>query len=299
MRFYPRTLSYIIYRYQFSLCEGSAIELLANVEDEYTIEKACTIDTKGFAFNYTVANDFKATVENGVITVVAKVSRKIYVKNDLGYTNTYIYAYNSANTEFPFGAWPGAKLSTKETINGNEFFVYTVPAELDETTFNVIFNDNASSETASKQVTFDADKAYRLSVCGAIDVDPKNTATFGYRVYVWNKNNRSGNDAPTLYIWDLSDGNKTLNGDWPGTKVTNTVTYKHKGGNRTYNYFIMPTTTYGHNIGVIASKEGNNKTGDLKRTLNCDLYVGYWFNSSSSYGFWGNGTAPFTNPFFD
>ena len=49
---------------------GSTIELLDNIDGEYTIEKACTIDTKGFAFNYTVATGFRATKNENIITVV-------------------------------------------------------------------------------------------------------------------------------------------------------------------------------------------------------------------------------------
>ena len=71
--FTPRTLSYIIYRYQFSLCEGSTIELLANVEGEYTIEKACTIVTNGKTITVEAGTDFNMASADGKYTFTAKV----------------------------------------------------------------------------------------------------------------------------------------------------------------------------------------------------------------------------------
>lgn len=74
MRFYPpRTLSYIIYRYQFSLCEGSTIELLDNIDDEYTIEKACTIVTNGKTITVKAGTDFNMAFADGKYTFTAKV----------------------------------------------------------------------------------------------------------------------------------------------------------------------------------------------------------------------------------
>ena len=69
----PRTLSYIIYRYQFSLCEGSTIELLDNIDGEYTIEKACTIVTNGKTITVKAGTDFNMAFADNTYTFTAKV----------------------------------------------------------------------------------------------------------------------------------------------------------------------------------------------------------------------------------
>lgn len=46
---------------------------MADIEGTVTISKAVTIDTKGFAFNYTVATGFHATKNGNIITVVELV----------------------------------------------------------------------------------------------------------------------------------------------------------------------------------------------------------------------------------
>lgn len=81
----PRTLSYIIYRYQFSLCEGSAIELLADIESEdiITINKNITINGNGKTINSTatrainIATEGEVTIKN--LIVVAKGERAVNV----------------------------------------------------------------------------------------------------------------------------------------------------------------------------------------------------------------------------
>ena len=87
MRFYPppRTLSYIIYRYQFSLCEGSTIELLADIESEaiITISKNITIDGNGKTINSTAARAINIATEGEVtiknLIVVATGERAVNV----------------------------------------------------------------------------------------------------------------------------------------------------------------------------------------------------------------------------
>lgn len=231
----------------------------------------------------------------------APATYKVSALNDLGWTNVYAYVFDKATGTAIGTAWPGKKITTTEIVDGRTYSYVELGREYFGKEVGVVFNDGASSASQTADKVFNlwtqADYYVRLSAQGAIDIDPMDVNTFKYSIYVWNQKNTT--TKPNIFAFDKDNGEAAVFIGWPGKQLTNTCTYKHKGGDRKYYYVEIPTTVYGHNIGVIASKNGSNQTADLVQVANRDMYVGFWYDSSSAYGFWGNGSATFSNPNFN
>ena len=148
-------------------------------------------------------------------------------------------------------------------------------------------------------VSLNEDVYYRLSARGAIEVDPNDVKTFGYAIYVFDQ--KSKNAAPNLYAWN--DNNAWKNqyggnfGSWPGVAFKEDCYYQPADGQnwKHYYYYEIPPALYGKSFKFIVNKTG--QTEDISITsLSSDLYVGYWYDSTSSNGFWVNPdkTTPIT-----
>ena len=111
---------------------GSTIELLANVEGEYTIEKACTIVTNGKTITVEAGTDFNMASADGKYTFTAKV----YVAQ-VGTTRyeTWAEAYAAGNEITLLADIDGTVTLDKAcTINTNgKNFDYTVATGFRET----------------------------------------------------------------------------------------------------------------------------------------------------------------------
>ncbi len=268
---------------------GATITLLADA----TVNEPCVINENG---NTLTLGEFLVKVSNGDGTVTVKdQTYKVYILNDLNYTDVYVYYFGAiANS------WPGVKTTNSEIIDGRTYKYHEFKAkEVHGKELGFVFNDGKSSasQVADKKLIMDGDKYVRLSAQGAIDIDPMDVTTFKYSIYVWNQKNTT--TKPHIYAFDKTNSDAAIFKTWPGTQLSQTCTYKHNGGDRKYYYIEIPTNVYGRNIGVIASNNGNKQTADLIQTANRDMYIGFWYDSASSYGFWGNGSATFSNPNFN
>ena len=62
---------------------------------------------------------------------------------------------------------------------------------------------------------------------------------------------------------------------------------------RHYYYYEIPTNLYNTTFNYIVSKKG--QTPDLtSKSVNGDLYVGYWYNNANDNGFWVDNASPTT-----
>lgn len=95
---------------------------MAPINDATTLDKACTIDTKGFAFNYTVATGFRATKNENIITVV-KLEASVW---------TIIGDHNS---------W---------TVGDTETVMYKTSTDNVFVAYNVTFSDTTKAQGDSK-----------------------------------------------------------------------------------------------------------------------------------------------------
>ena len=140
-------------------------------------------------------------------------------------------------------------------------------------------------------MTVNGDIYYRLSARGAIEVDPNDEKTFGYAIYVFDQ--KSKNVAPNLYAWNDNNAWNTQYGGnfggWPGVAFKSDCYYVPADGQnwKHYYYYEIPTALYGNSFKFIVNKK--EQTRDLSVTkLAGDMYVGYWYDSESSNGFWAN-----------
>ena len=80
-----------------------------------------------------------------VYTPVEKKSFTVYLlKSSTSWTNVNIYAWYNKDTQL-VGAWPGVAMSEK-TVDGYDYFYYTIELAYNITSVNVIFN-NGSEQT--------------------------------------------------------------------------------------------------------------------------------------------------------
>ena len=185
---------------------------------------------------------------------------------------------------------------TSVNVSGRSYFKASVPYK---TTANIKFNSGGTTGSYWKvqigddneKVTIGSNKYYRISPRGPIEIDPANEATFGYSIFVFDQ--KSKNVAPNLYVWEDGDAFKTLyNGNfasWPGVAFKNDCYYQPANGVnwKHYYFYEIPTSLYGKSFKFIVNKTG--QTADqLVTKLAGDLYVGYWYDSATSNGFWVN-----------
>ena len=73
---------------------------------------------------------------------------KLYLNNEDDWDKVFVYAWDAAD-EKPLGNWPGTEMTEKETVEGVEYFVYTLSSELNGKTINFLFNNgNNGKQTA-------------------------------------------------------------------------------------------------------------------------------------------------------
>lgn len=82
-----------------------------------------------------------------LMAIVSAQAAKVYLKIGEGRvtaeSNLAVWAWDDSN-KFCTNGWPGDKLTEKETIEGADYFVYTVNTE---GSYNIIFNNNEKENT--------------------------------------------------------------------------------------------------------------------------------------------------------
>lgn len=93
-----------------------------------------------------------------------KPEYKVYVyKYNTEWSNVYMYMWDDLETLI-LGAWPGSTAAAKETINGYEYMVWTIPTEHNGKTVSMILNNNSGTQTADFNFgVVDADKYVLLN----------------------------------------------------------------------------------------------------------------------------------------
>ena len=209
-----------------------------------------------------------------------KVNVYVMVK-DLGWTSVYHVDGNTAT-----------KMTETTTVAGHTFYSMEVTAGAT----NLVFRNTSTASSSGFKVetgdiTIKEETYFRLSPRGAIKIDPNDVTTFGYAIYVFDQ--KSKNVAPNLYVWDDNSAfNNVYGGNfagWPGIAFKNQCYYTPANNQnwKHYYYYDIPTALYGKGFKFVVNKTG--QSSDLVVTkLASDLYVGYWYDSTSSNGFWTN-----------
>lgn len=181
-----------------------------------------------------------------LMAIVSAQAAKVYLKIGEGQvtaeSNLAVWAWDDSN-KFCTNGWPGDKLTEKETIEGADYFVYTVNTE---GSYNILFNNNQSSGTKQtkdiKGITGDCtfvlnnewdgeNWSYTKTegAPGAVTPEPVETYTVQLRgaKYSW------GTDAPAFtynketgeYVYEETETAK-LAGDFKIT-IVDTNTWLH------------------------------------------------------------------------
>ena len=182
-----------------------------------------------------------------LMAIVSAQAAKVYLKIGEGRvtaeSNLAVWVWEGKNN-FCTNGWPGDKLTEKETIEGADYFVYTVNTE---SSYNILFNNNQSSGTKQtkdiKGITGDCtfvlnnewdgeNWSYTKTegAPGAVTPEPVETYTVQLRgaKYSW------GTDAPTF----------TYNKETGEYVYEETVTAKLAGD---FKITIVDTNTWLHN----------------------------------------------------
>ena len=181
-----------------------------------------------------------------LMAIVSAQAAKVYLKIGEGRvtaeSNLAVWAWDDSN-KFCTNGWPGDKLTEKETIEGADYFVYTVNTE---GSYNILFNNNQSRGTKQtkdiKGITGDCtfvlnnewdgeNWSYTKTegAPGAVTPEPVETYTVQLRgaKYSW------GTDAPAFtynketgeYVYEETETAK-LAGDFKIT-IVDTNTWLH------------------------------------------------------------------------
>lgn len=196
--------------------------------------------------NLTIMKKLTFTLLFALMAIVSAQAAKVYLKIGEGRvtaeSNLAVWVWEGKNN-FCTNGWPGDKLTEKETIEGADYFVYTVNTE---GSYNILFNNNQSSGTKQtkdiKGITGDCtfvlnnewdgeNWSYTKTegAPGAVTPEPVETYTVQLRgaKYSW------GTDAPAFtynketgeYVYEETETAK-LAGDFKIT-IVDTNTWLH------------------------------------------------------------------------
>lgn len=176
-----------------------------------------------------------------LMAIVSAQAAKVYLKIGEGQvtaeSNLAVWAWDDSN-KFCTNGWPGDKLTEKETIEGADYFVYTVNTD---GLYNILFNNNQSRGTKQTKdikgiigdCTFVLNADWNFTKTegapGAVTPEPVETYTVQLRgaKYSW------GTDAPAFtynketgeYVYEETETAK-LAGDFKIT-IVDTNTWLH------------------------------------------------------------------------
>ena len=133
-------------------------------ETTYTFEVYAACAEENLVSNTT---SYEITTEAEPIVV----TYNIYLKNEDNWDEVYFYAWG----EYATAAWPGEAM-TKTTVEGEEYYVYNLPAEANGKTLSFLFNNNNNGKQTADITGVVADKDYFYTNY----VEPAVTETYLY-----------------------------------------------------------------------------------------------------------------------
>ena len=169
----------------------------------------------------------------------------IYVQDASGWEDLYLYMWGDKEL---CGAWPGAAVTETEKF-GSVFYKKIVVDDAEGRAENLIFNNNAGTQTDSYAVTLSGTMFFSLDAEGVISaIDPTHP---DIRIYIQNQTNW---DALALYAW----GDAEAFGGWPGATPVNTETV----ADNDYLVFGLPAEMAGKELHLIVNNNGGGKQLD-------------------------------------
>ena len=152
--------------FSWDAIEGAISYFYSLNDAEFTETKETSVSFADLAWEttYTFAiytmgeknNSVTTTVE--ATTGVEPIKYNLYLKNEDNWEAVYIYAWGD---NFATSEWPGEQM-TKTTVDEVEYYVYTLPSEVNGKTINFLFNNgNNGKQTADIEgVVINTDNFY-------------------------------------------------------------------------------------------------------------------------------------------
>ena len=169
----------------------------------------------------------------------------IYVQDASGWDDLYLYMWGDKEL---CGGWPGTAVTETEKF-GSVFYKKIVVDDAEGRAENLIFNNNAGTQTESFAVTLSKELFVSLDAEGVITaIDPRHP---DIRIYIQNQTNW---ESIALYAW----GDAEAFGGWPGATPVNTEVV----GDVEYLVFGLPADMAGKNLNLIVNNNGGGKQLD-------------------------------------
>ena len=174
----------------------------------------------------------------------------------------YLYSWEDNGTQHN-GDWPGTKMTSNTTIDGEKWWTYTY----DVNPINIIFNDGNGAQTADiKGLTGDSYFEYNGTTTATnvtaqhvdlSDADIPSCATWidDQQFVYFEANNYY---EPYTWVWNNGGANFT-GGAWPGTALIDVVGVAPSGKN----IYRWTTSSQDEPSGIIFSNHGTPQTSDL------------------------------------
>lgn len=188
------------------------------------------------------------------------VQYKVYIHNANDWDAYYLHAWTEGGAGYT-GGWPGAELKETETVQGFEYFVYTMPVTANDQQVQFIVNNNNNGKQTSNSEVFTLNKNIYLLLNGTklteiADLSNPNpepeVPLVARKVYV--KNTLNWNPIK-IYTW-----NETGNfaGGWSGTAMTQETI-----NGTAYYSFTYDATNDGDTVNIIFNNGGSDQTVDI------------------------------------
>ena len=146
----------------YGIASSDAADYVAiNVDAMYTLVQdgknmQVSAGTYDLYFNYNT-KEFYVLTAGTTPDDLSIPQYKVYVHQyNNTWTNVNLYSWDSADAKHT-GGWPGTSTSVKETINGYEYLVWTMPRAASGKVINVILNDGSSQTSDFALGTLDKD----------------------------------------------------------------------------------------------------------------------------------------------
>ena len=190
---------------------------------------------------YGLESNSKVTYHKTGNTTPGSDGITIYVKGEIA---PNLYTWVSGESTKPTGDWPGAKMTKITTINGEQFWYYTITGY---DSFNYVLSKGGNSY--SVDLTADDDRYHGEGPLWKDITDEMTTAPADITIYV------KGDEAPNIYAWVSGESGSTpLAGAWPGTKMHESTTIN---GEQFWYYTITGYDSFNYIINNGSSQTGN------------------------------------------
>lgn len=160
----------------------------------------------------------------------------LYVEDNTGWTDFYVYAFGAHDTDYVFGAYPGEKGEETVEIKGVTYYVFEFAngGEI----INLIFNDGNGKQYIAGAMTAEQDYYFNATPTSAIQLSAPS-----YSIFIDNQTGWSN-----FYIYGYTAGYPELFGAWPGktSTVTQTINgieylvFEVEASGLTYNLIFHP-----------------------------------------------------------